>query len=722
VCRPLAGPHAEEREFSGRSHWQERSHAPYYELVKTRFSDNIPWADLLDHSPWALVVACGRRPRRALSSAAIWATAAWVLSTCAGAVETAAGAAPARSDLFRLQYSVLDRSFCYAQCCVDFDADGKREILFSSRKTGQLQMLNAADGAVRWSKTLEGQQQSISAFDIDGDGAYEIIYTVSGPGRLYVLDRTGRVLKQWDADDGKLGNSPVILDGDGDGVPDGYLGSRRKYLLRLDMQELTLIKRRTPWVQCGCHITAMDVDRDGRWDLFAGSGDDLAAGGVLHRFDPVSLASLWSYRTGDNASSADPVLADIDGDREVEIVKSVDNYAGNDAHDAVYAFETDGTLLWKVEGLSGEDSPNVADLDGDGEVEIVGMTFGSEVYCLDAEGRIKWRKDLRPQLDDRAHAYMTPVLCDLDGDARLEILAMTNGGYPQQANGILFALSAEGHLLDRLDVGGPRFWGEASYCNVDDDPQMELLLSGSGGLDVIETNGLGPNTESFQRRRNYQRLNVVPWAYEDSYFIYRGKKAGLRNLTDNLVLEKASRRYLSAGRFTTELLTLPPGCFFDRVDYRADEPAGTALWLNVLSDKGRPILRNLASGRDLDLRQPLRLEFVFSTSDGSATPLLDSYRLSFDRLPGTGGPSVPEATQPGSLAIRAAPPRGSDSVALRGQPSLSERIRTQSEDRLPPPATSTSVVRRSTPRRPTIEAMRRARLSRTERANSADVW
>ena len=109
-------------------------------------------------------------------------------------------------------------------------------------------------------------------------------------------------------------------------------------------------------------------------------------------------------RRNDNASSADAVLVDLDNDGEIEIVKSVDNYAGDDAHDAVYAFETNGELLWKFEGLSGEDSPNIADLDGDGNVEIVGMTFGGEVYSLSSAGTLNWKHDLRPELDHDAHA------------------------------------------------------------------------------------------------------------------------------------------------------------------------------------------------------------------------------------------------------------------------------------------------------------------------------
>ncbi|MEZ6032960.1 MAG: VCBS repeat-containing protein [Planctomycetaceae bacterium] len=236
------------------------------------------------------------------------------------------------SKLFRHQYTIYDHEFCGSEVCVDFDNDGHRELLYASRVPGKLQLLNAADGSVRGSRALRGQQQSTSAFDLDGDGS----------------------------------------------------------------------------------------------------------------------------------------------------------------------------------------------------VEIVGMTFGGEVYCLDAKGSVRWRRDLRPELDDSQHMYLTPILCDLNGDRQLEILAMTHGQYsPEpgiQPNARLTALNAAGQVLDELDLGESRYWGHAYVCNVDDDPQLELVVSGYGGLDVIETRGFGSNTEHFQRRRSYQRLNVRPWVYEDSYFIERGRK------------------------------------------------------------------------------------------------------------------------------------------------------------------------------------------------------
>ena len=80
---------------------------------------------------------------------------------------------------------------------------------------------------------------------------------------------------------------------------------------------------------------------------------------------------------------------------------------------------------------------------------------------------------------------------------------------------------------------------ECFVCNKDHDPLLELVVSGYGGLDVIETRGLGANTEHFQCRRSYQRLNVRPWVCEDSYFIKSGLKKDVVNLRDKLVLAKS---------------------------------------------------------------------------------------------------------------------------------------------------------------------------------------
>jgi hypothetical protein len=160
---------------------------------------------------------------------------------------------------------------------------------------------------------------------------------------------------------------------------------------------------------------------------------------------------------------------------------------------------------------------------------------------------------------------------------------------------------------------------------------MELVVSGSGGMDVIETRGLGPRTEHYQRRRNYQRLNHVPWAYEDSYFIHRGTRTLVENRTDNLVLKGSKGSYPSTGRFLTEVLEPPAGCRFVQLHYDATIPSGTSLEVNLLNQGERTLLRRATSGSSLNISEPVQIEFIFRTDRPDRTPLLDRYQLRFDR-------------------------------------------------------------------------------------------
>ena len=53
-------------------------------------------------------------------------------------------------------------------------------------------------------------------------------------------------------------------------------------------------------------------------------------------------------------------------------------------------------------------------------------------------------------------------------------------------------------------------------------------------------------------------------------------------------------------------------------------------WLNRFSRSVVSISSTASSGQSVHIDQPVRLQFIFSTTDGSKTPLLDSYRLAFE--------------------------------------------------------------------------------------------
>ncbi|MFN0196173.1 MAG: hypothetical protein ACKVT0_05475 [Planctomycetaceae bacterium] len=236
-----------------------------------------------------------------------------------------------------------------------------------------------------------------------------------------------------------------------------------------------------------------------------------------------------------------------------------------------------------------------------------------------------------------------PILCDLNGDEQLEILAMTNGVYfetaEQQAgkpNAILFALSTQGEILDRFDLGSARYFGEAFVCQLGRGEHLSVVLSGSGGFDVINLQGFGPKWEYFQRRRTYQRLNVLPWAYEETYFIYRGEKKGIQNGTDNLILKRIGKNdagepiYRNGGRFISEPLELPPGCEFKTLTYLVDTPKGTECNVSLIDEAGQVIVSDAKPDQPLDnVNSTVRVVIELSTDDPTKTPRFDEYRLSF---------------------------------------------------------------------------------------------
>jgi len=561
---------------------------------------------------------------------------------------TVASACPPvpRSRFLQYQWGLSIPGYCQSELCVDLDNNGERVIVLGVRADKSLKFLRGSDGTVLRSVSLDAEVENACAYDVNDDGYLEILCTTQSPATLQVVSHDGTVVAIYRDPDSSLCNQPVVIDADFDGRPEAYFGTRNRSLIALDLATMTPKAVRDGWVQCGCQTAALDLDRSGSWSLFAGSGDDVAGrDGTLHRLDPTTLQSIWSYRTGWNAASGSVTLADINADGKCEILKATDDYGHTDRNGAIWAFRADdGTLLWKVEGagnghepLACEDSPSAADLEHDGRISIVGMTFGSEVFCLDADGSIRWRTDLNPAYDNGAHSNMSPILCDVNGDDRLEILAMSDGGWYKDEPATIYVLDSNGRVLDRLTVGAVTCGGGAPfYCDVDGDGYMELVLAGKGGIDVVKTLGRGPNSEHFTSRRSYRRNNVVTWAYEEDYFIFRGIKDGVTNLADNLVLAKnRDGLYRPSGRYVTELLTLPNSeSRFDRLTYEAVQPEQTRITVNILDAHGRIILENVKDGQQLRVQEPVRIEFCLETHEPSRTPRLDAFRLTFVRASG----------------------------------------------------------------------------------------
>ncbi|RLC96135.1 MAG: hypothetical protein DRI77_08990, partial [Chloroflexi bacterium] len=162
-----------------------------------------------------------------------------------------------------------------------------------------------------------------------------------------------------------------------------------------------------------------DIDGDGNPELVATTGKYGYYSTYVYAWhhDGAPVAGWPRWVSGARASA--PVLADIDRDGDLEII--VGSY-----DDKVYAWHHDGSTVSGWPQQTGGDvhgSPAVADLDGDGGLEIVAGSLDGSLYVWHYDGTpmTGWPQAAGDKL------YTSPALGDLDGDGDWEIVAARTG-------------------------------------------------------------------------------------------------------------------------------------------------------------------------------------------------------------------------------------------------------------------------------------------------------
>lgn len=165
------------------------------------------------------------------------------------------------------------------------------------------------------------------------------------------------------------------------------------------------------------------------------------------------------------AAFATPALGDIDGDGLVEIVALLRGPGS-----PLVAFEHDGTLKWEGDPAannSGE-APTIAlaDLDADGDVEIIGPTV-----IADHLGNTLWEMETTGVAN-----HVAPVAADMDGDGDLEIVV---GHRAYHHDGTIY--------YDQPSLLSAGVY--AQVANMDDDPEPEVLVLTNEGVSLLENDG-----------------------------------------------------------------------------------------------------------------------------------------------------------------------------------------------------------------------------------------
>jgi len=210
-----------------------------------------------------------------------------------------------------------------------------------------------------------------------------------------------------------------------------------------------------------------DIDGDGDYEVVAVDNWSVMAN-ALHVENGQTVEGNWPVEVGGFWLFAyiigSPILADLDGDGDSEIIVGLDEKSRES--DGLFAIQGDGTFLWQRRYTT-EGPMSAADFDGDGDVEIALSGYGPGItrvhtFILDHEGQqiSRWL----------GGSKKGTVIADLDADGEPELVFCTEDSVQ--------AVHIDGSTLWTTAVSGP-FGddGAISVGDIDGDGLSEVYVN-----------------------------------------------------------------------------------------------------------------------------------------------------------------------------------------------------------------------------------------------------
>ncbi|RMD98702.1 MAG: T9SS C-terminal target domain-containing protein, partial [Calditrichaeota bacterium] len=303
----------------------------------------------------------------------------------------------------------LDANLDFPPALADLDADGRDEMI-----------LGSADGVL-----------SVYRFDASGGGLNPQVWwkvqgaaAAAGPISLRASDRVifwanGPTLKSFSPSGEERFSMPVNASISKLAVTGSFIfvAAGHSVLLVEDGNSTPLWSR--DYLNPVSNIAIADLDNDGELEFIAVEDSSqihlLTADGNETTAAQPSLA----------VANAGLAVGDVDGDGRKDLVFGLPDgiYAANMAGSALPAFPAQ-FLNAALAGERGYNEPLLIDADGDQNQEIFLVGRGGDLYGVDQDG------ELLPgfPIAFSASVAQSPLAADIDGDGELELVAVSNQG------------------------------------------------------------------------------------------------------------------------------------------------------------------------------------------------------------------------------------------------------------------------------------------------------
>jgi hypothetical protein len=290
------------------------------------------------------------------------------------------------------------------------------------------------DGTVMdgWPKHIDVSRSSATVMDIDGDADLEIILpTTDGGGLVYIFHHDGTLVDGWPITIG----SPVrrgasVGDLDQDGFPEILFGDQEGYLYAYHHNGTPVDgwpQQAHDWIKNSPVLA--DIDCDGDLEIVVSSGfSQERVIGIWHH--DGTMVNGWPRENG--LPFVQPSVGDIDDDGDLEILTG--GSIPNKPYARFYVWHHNGTLVdgWPIQFPWDETQkvdyiyaqPIIGDIDGDGDVEVIVGSYYDKLYAWHHNGTnvSGWPKIVGGAIDS------TAALGDIDNDTKVEVVVAGGDG------------------------------------------------------------------------------------------------------------------------------------------------------------------------------------------------------------------------------------------------------------------------------------------------------